>query len=496
MARATRKRSAKADAGSDGPQPAASQTDRARPQDGKPIIFISHAHRDYLLADALHDALTTCFERSVDVRVSSKDGSIPYGESWVRWIHTQVEECDLALVLLTPTSVLNPWVLYETGGVDGVMRALKGTEDDVIPISFLNQSSDLPGPFNGRKYVVGSDRDGVRTFLRETLNRFRGKVEEDILDDAREQLRDIAENFVSEARKARDRTPVERSEALIQEWCDRFDQLVEKELLQEALSLRRMIALAFYGEDDSRGKSVAPNLKFLDFRLHRRFGELYYDLGKHDEANYARAAEEYRLAIEVAPRDIYLLHKRSLCLVRAKEFGEAFSVIQRIREIDKTIEQESEEVAALIGRYWEDQKEYAKASEALRRYKHRKQSFYIPNKLAICGMLANATITDVVLNDFEVCMEIAKKRAKDDFWARGTLAGCLLALDRDAEATVELRRLYGDDKNSDNYSGATQYNDRILEKRPGGPKGFDWRAAAEGLDDNVRDLKTASRRGS
>src|SRR5262245_11092611 len=85
-------------------------------------IFISHSHRDAALAERFEGLLSDITLRLVDVRRSSKDGSIEYGNNWIDWIHDQVSEAHTTFILLTPGSFAAKWVLWEAGAVAGVKR--------------------------------------------------------------------------------------------------------------------------------------------------------------------------------------------------------------------------------------------------------------------------------------------------------------------------------------------------------------------------------------
>ncbi len=455
----------------------------------KPTVFISHAHRDFRLAEALHAAFETCFRGHVLVRRSSKTGEIDYGNNWIEWIHAQVADCSLAIVLLTPTSIQNPWVLYEAGGVDGVTRALGGLEPGrdrrLVCVSFLRQSGEMPGPFFGRAYVNARDEGSVIEFLKKTVTRFRDDLGPEQAGNALIDLRQTAAAFVEAADTALLHTPIERSEALIQEWCDRIDKIVAEGKLQEAASLHRMIGVAFYGEADRRGRTRRPGERFLDFRLHRRFGELFYDLRRYKEA-----AEEYRLALDVAPRDVYLLHRLGLALVRDKAFPEAKTVLDTIDKVDPDVASESEDIAALKARFFKDQDRLSEAIAVLRAYKHRRQSYYVQNNIAIYGLQLQGEITETILQDFRECREVAANKANVDFWARGTLVNCLLALGDDAEAARHLHLLRREANDPNDLETAAQFYDAIIEKRPGGRNGLDWREASLGA--SVHPLRSAS----
>ena len=89
-------------------------------------IFISHSHGDQPIADALAGLVNDLFGNKVTVHYSSKkerDGSIPPGEDWFRWIVEQVRQTDIAFVLLT--SGIHSETLGHLGGRSGRRRSVR-----------------------------------------------------------------------------------------------------------------------------------------------------------------------------------------------------------------------------------------------------------------------------------------------------------------------------------------------------------------------------------
>ena len=131
-------------------------------------VFISHSHRDATLAKRFEDFLTTITSNQVEVKRSSKDGSIEYGNSWIDWIHDQVAQAQASFILLTPSSFAGKWVLWEAGAVEGVRRmtAANGTDANaqdrqVIPIKFLLAGNEEMGPFQSVQVADGLNPDNL-----------------------------------------------------------------------------------------------------------------------------------------------------------------------------------------------------------------------------------------------------------------------------------------------------------------------------------------------
>ncbi len=132
-------------------------------------IFVSHSHRDRAIADALAELLGRLFDGSVDVHCSSSqrvDGGIAPGERWWPWIKARIAAADKTFVLLTPSSLRRPWVLWESGAAAGIaMAADRSTA--VVPITFGIDDRDIPSPFLGTQCVKGDSLgpDGIRRLL-------------------------------------------------------------------------------------------------------------------------------------------------------------------------------------------------------------------------------------------------------------------------------------------------------------------------------------------
>src|SRR5689334_23068785 len=147
-----------------------------------PSIFVSHTHADAPLSDAIAQLMRDLFGERVGVFSSSNkslEGSVGPGRDWFKWIIDQVRETDVAFVLLTPSSIQKPWVLWEAGAVAGV--AFAGNDGDadhahVIPISFGLNAPDVPTPFAGTQIVKGTDKADIEKLTNELRDRFAGKL--------------------------------------------------------------------------------------------------------------------------------------------------------------------------------------------------------------------------------------------------------------------------------------------------------------------------------
>jgi len=134
----------------------------------RPLIFISHDHRDASLADAFSNLLTDAsggFLQSF--RSSDRKGTagIEFGAEWYSEIMTRLGSATDVVALLTSRSVDRPWILYEAGVAKG--RLSKPVFGLVIGISLEKASR---GPF-AQFQNSGSDEDSLTKLVLQLIRR-------------------------------------------------------------------------------------------------------------------------------------------------------------------------------------------------------------------------------------------------------------------------------------------------------------------------------------
>jgi hypothetical protein len=144
-------------------------------------IFLSHSTGDRVIAEALKKLLEDLFgKQRVRIDFSSDQaagGGIAPGVNWFTWITERITRDDKTYVLLTPTSMKKPWVLWESGAAAGVAMAMKRPglsttpsaaepPSPVVPITFGLTDDDVPGPLRSLQVVHG-DTDAAGGILRE-----------------------------------------------------------------------------------------------------------------------------------------------------------------------------------------------------------------------------------------------------------------------------------------------------------------------------------------
>jgi hypothetical protein len=78
-------------------------------------IFISYVTDERMEAEQAKEFLTKTFGKKVEVFLSSSWESIQPGEDWYKKINEALASADLILVLSSPISISQPWILFEAG---------------------------------------------------------------------------------------------------------------------------------------------------------------------------------------------------------------------------------------------------------------------------------------------------------------------------------------------------------------------------------------------
>jgi hypothetical protein len=111
-------------------------------------IFISHATANAGLATVLAEA----FERlGATTFLASRAGDIRADEDWLRGIERALEGADAYVVLLTPESVLRPWVNFEAGAAWFSKKQLLFLRIQALP------AGDIPLPVSARQVYALDD---------------------------------------------------------------------------------------------------------------------------------------------------------------------------------------------------------------------------------------------------------------------------------------------------------------------------------------------------
>jgi hypothetical protein len=134
----------------------------------RPLVFISHDHRDATLAEAFSDLLTDAsggFLKSF--RSSDRKGNtgIEFRAEWYTEIMGKINDATDVVALLTSNSIHRPWILYEAGVAKGKLD--KPVFGVVVGIQF-DQATQ--GPF-AQFQNSGDDEDSLTKLILQLIKR-------------------------------------------------------------------------------------------------------------------------------------------------------------------------------------------------------------------------------------------------------------------------------------------------------------------------------------
>jgi len=125
------------------------------------LIFISHINEDSAIAIVLKNLLLTLFSKKIKIFVSSDKESIRYGKEAFPQIKQNLANCDLSLILCSPTSIRRPWINFEAGGSAILDRP-------TIPLCYGGlKFHDLPEPLSHYQGADADNIDDIRSLIKE-----------------------------------------------------------------------------------------------------------------------------------------------------------------------------------------------------------------------------------------------------------------------------------------------------------------------------------------
>lgn len=398
-------------------------------------VFISHTHTDQAIAHAIRNAVQALFGDSVAVRYSTNkelDGGIKPGEDWFRWIGQQVREAKVALILLTPASVQKPWVLWEAGAVAGAALASDGSDHRKLrPISYKLRGAEIPTPFGREQVTDGLSEPDVARLYEDLLDQFAEGLSPSRLIQRAKQLGPACETYLREATEALRTAPLLVTEAAVQEWLERVAVLEAEGRFSETDELHDWLNLAFGREG---GASERP----LDLRIHRRLGELYGRAG-----NSERAARQFELARQLAPRDVYVLRRLGKAYLDQQRLDDAGVVISLITELDAKAFTRNAENAALRARWCRERGASTEAADVLKAaFEHNPRSYYLADLLGQAQL--NLGQTEEARRTYRQVLRIVEALRETNVWvvATGFTAALVLGdVERQAGFLAALERL-------------------------------------------------------
>jgi tetratricopeptide (TPR) repeat protein len=338
-------------------------------------IFISHTHGDQPISDALAALIDDLFSNQVQVSYSSKkelEGGIAPGEDWFGWIVDQVRQADVAFILLTPSSIQKPWVIWEAGAVAGAAFATSAepAQARVFPLTFGIKASDVPTPFARTQLITGTDEADMMKLVADLVGRFsKGFTTQQIVRIGAGQGLAI-KTYLERVNTILLKLPLVITEAAIQEWLSRLNELEDEHRFSEVVVMENWMDVAF-------GREAEDKQRPLDLRLHRRLGELYAAGGQASDA-----VRQFELARQLAPRDIFILRRLGQGYLDQKNVASAGTILAAIEALDKTAFDRNSENAALKARWYEQSNNLLGARDVLATaYQNIPSSYYLGDRL-------------------------------------------------------------------------------------------------------------------
>jgi tetratricopeptide (TPR) repeat protein len=439
----------------------------------KPQVFISHSHSDHRLAARLQALIESISGRGIEVSRSSEKGAIKAGADWREWIDDQVLRCDVAVVLLTPSSFRGPWVLWEAGAVAGVqydrLKDAAGSSSDLLKrrvraIRFNLDGINL-GPLSNSQIPNGLDVEDLRRFGRDLLNDFPDRLDANARSDGLMNLKEEAASFVADATRALRYTPIQRDEGVVQDWLARLDAERDKKNDRWIVAAKRWINIAFLGIGSADAHTKGET---IDFRIHTRLADAHSRM-----RDWAGAAEQLDLAAKLSPNDLVILRQLGRAYREMKNLDQVQKQLARMEELDPAIFKIDREGIALRCGFLTDKGDWIAAERALAEADAGIVSgdAYLANWRAIATMKTRGA--DASRPYFEQLKQMLQEHGSG-FWDDATMANALIALDG-AVSQSALRNLGLPSRRKDEVESATRFFGDIVSAFG---HAFDWRAAA------------------
>lgn len=423
-------------------------------------IFISHSHADRRLAERLHDFLDVISDKKFVIQRSSDISAIPTGTPWKQWIDNNIVTCDVAIVLLTESSLRGRWVLWEAGAVAGVQYLrdrselpawaggnLKSVEGRVRVLNFGIPSSEM-GPFAGDQSKDGRNPEAVSHFAKELLLTFQEELGNDTYTSSLMHLNDKAKNFVTNALDDLRYTPIPASEPLVQNWLAQLDSALSNKNYHWATSAKRWINIAFLGI----GK--ADDSEPIDFRIHLRLARAFEAIN-----DKAEAIRQLQLARDLSPNDMLVLRNLGK-LFRGRDKVELEKMLKHMEEMDSKVFSEDREAIALkVGSLF-DNGAYESVIDVLK----TANTAVVEGDAYLLNWRALATLKQSGLGSARSIFAALEKRIgpnPDNFWDQASRVNALMATGDKAEVIDALQKLAGYRESKDNVQSAAKYFDEI-----------------------------------
>lgn len=128
-------------------------------------IFISHAVANSGLAIKLADLFEASSCHGVKTFVSSRAGDIPSHEEFFESIKENIKNADAYIVILTPESVLRPWVNFESGAAWFFSEYLNENKKLIFLRMKSLSTDEIPQPISNKQIYKLDEYDDLLAVL-------------------------------------------------------------------------------------------------------------------------------------------------------------------------------------------------------------------------------------------------------------------------------------------------------------------------------------------
>ncbi len=398
-------------------------------------LFISHSAPDHAIAEALEKAINVLSEgcsEPITITYSSSASKGPEGgEEWRGWIEKQIVAATTVLVILSRESITRHWPIWEAAACRGVALQRKQENKDpvtpkIIALSYGITNEECPDPFREEQIFSGESKEGMKEVFTQVLEFH--KIDSSTMLDAGIKMGKAFDSYIKKIQQSLLSTPSLVTEASVQDWLVRLDELIKDNRLPELIKYQDWMNIAF------GLNSEATMQNQIDLRLHRRLGEYYLD-----QREFNHAKQQLRLARKSAPRDIYVLSRLTESLIKhmlkdknklsADRFeAEVEELIDRIKTLDPDALYDNPDTAALAAKYQRLIKNDPK--EAIETYKkalkNNPDSYYLADVLGQTQIEINAV--ESAKKTYRNALEILDRIPDHSIWSLATKVTANLVL--------------------------------------------------------------------
>jgi hypothetical protein len=295
-------------------------TTEVQPEDRRkrPLVFISHDHRDADLAEAFGNLLTDAsggFLKSF--RSSDRRGTsgIEFGAEWYTTVMSRLDEATDVVALLTQNSMDRPWILYEAGVAKG---KLGNTVFGVAVNIPLEQASR--GPF---AQFQNSD-DGEDSLTKLVLQLIQGNSDAEPREEAVRRQVSAFRDSVARLRI----TPGEQPEPQPEVDAGAVAKLFEE------------IKVMLKDLPDRLQKQVRETLVAAPSRKRRKLPLATYDSMLYHAAitgNMQEFATAWMMALSAIREDVYALYEVGMDVYRALVLGNPHRIRVAVKQFGKAL---------------------------------------------------------------------------------------------------------------------------------------------------------------